>query len=320
MPRLTAASTPAFRELVGTQAGVVSRGQALKHGMTGSQIKAMVSARRWDRHLPGVYVTFTGPLPPQTLVWGALLYAGEGATVSLGTAAWLSGLRNNLPPRIDVCVPLGRRVTDQPGLHVAVRRNLASLRHPAQLPPRTRVEETVLDLVDRAVDADEVAALLTGACHRRLTTAALLARAARSRSRLRWRELVGDVLDDVMDSVHSALERRYCRLERAHGLPAGARNHAEGSPGRYRYRDVHYEEFMTVVELDGNAAHPIEDRELDRARDNAVTESAQVTLRYGWKSVAGAPCATAAQVGRVLRNRGWRGRLRRCGPQCPAAS
>ena len=288
--------------------------------MTSSQIKAMVSARRWCRQLPGVYVTFTGPVPARTLVWAAVLYAGEGATASLGTAAWLWGLRSNPPPRIDVCVPLGRRVTDQPGLHVAVRRNLASLRHPAQLPPRTRVEETVLDLVDRAVDADEVAALLTGACHRRLTTAALLARAARGRSRLRWRELVRDVLDDVMDGVQSALERRYCRLERSHGLPTGARNHAEGSRGGHRYRDVTYEEFMTVVELDGNAAHPIEDRELDRARDNVVTERAQVTLRYGWKSVAGSPCGTAAQVGRVLTSRGWRGHLRRCGPTCCATS
>ena len=245
---------------------------------------------------------------------------GEGATASLGTAAWLWGLRSNLPPRIDVCVPLGRRVIDQPGLHVAVRRNLAALRHPAQLPPRTRVEETVLDLADRAVDADKVAALLTGACQKRFTTAALLAQAAQGRSRLRWRELVGDVLEDVIDGVQSALELRYFRLERAHGLPTGARNHAEGSRGGRRYRDVHYEEFMTVVELDGNAAHPIEDRELDRARDNAVTEMAQVTLRYGWTSVAGSPCATAAQVGRVLTSRGWRGRLQRCGPECPAAS
>ena len=288
--------------------------------MTSSQIKAMLSARRWCRQLPGVYVTFTGPLPPRTLVWAAVLYAGEGATASLGTAAWLWGLRGNLPPRIDVCVPLGRRVIDQPALHVTVRRNLAEIRHPAQLPPWTRLEETVLDLIDRAVDADEVTALLTGACQRRFTTAALLAQAARGRSRLRWRELVRGVLDDVVDGVQSALERRYFRLERAHGLPTGARNHAEGSRGGRHYRDVQYEEFMTVVELDGNAAHPIEDRELDRARDNSVTESARVTLRYGWRSVAGSPCATAAQVGRVLTSRGWRGRLRRCGPTCSATS
>ena len=71
--------------------------------------------------------------------------------------------------------------------------------------------------------------------------------------------------------------------------------------------------YRTVAELDGNAAHPIEHRERDRARDNAVVESAQVTLRYGWRAVAGNPCLTAAQVGRVLASRGWLGRVKRCG-------
>ena len=80
--------------------------------------------------------------------------------------------------------------------------------------------------------------------------------------------------------------------------------------------DVRYRKYLTVVELDGNATHPSEDRELDRARDNEVAERAEVTLRYGWKSVAGSPCATAAQVGRVLASRGWNGRLRGCGPAC----
>jgi hypothetical protein len=81
---------------------------------------------------------------------------------------------------------------------------------------------------------------------------------------------------------------------------------------------VHYREFTTVVELDGNTTHPVENREVDRARDNEVAERDEITLRYGWKSVAGGPCATAAQVGRVLVARGWKGRLRRCGPNCSA--
>ena len=82
------------------------------------------------------------------------------------------------------------------------------------------------------------------------------------------------------------------------------------------YRDVRYVKYSTVVELDGNAAHPIEHRERDRARDNAVVESARVTLRYGWRAVAGNPCLTAAQVGRVLASRGWMGRVKRCGSAC----
>ena len=245
------------------------------------------------------YLTFTGPVGPGTRVWGAVLYAGVGATASLGTAAWLWGLRGDLPARLDVCVPFERKVADQPGVRVATRKNLAAVRHPAQLPPRTRVEDTVLDLLDQATGEDEVVGLITGACQRRLTTAARLGQRAAGRTRLRWRGLTGEVLDDVRDGVQSALERRWRRdVERAHGLPTGTRNRAEGTRGRQRYRDVRYRKYLTVVELDGNATHPSEDRELDRARDNEVAERAEVTLRYGWKSVAGSPCATAAQVGR----------------------
>jgi hypothetical protein len=142
---------------------------------------------------------------------------------------------------------------------------------------RTRVEETVLDLVDRAGDLDEVVAVITGACQRRLTTAARLQLSAVRRRRLRRRQLFTEVLDDVRDGVHSALERRYRVIERTHGLPAGERNVAEGTPGHHCYRDVLYRQYATVVELDGNASHPVEHREADRMRDNAVVETAQVT-------------------------------------------
>jgi len=303
-------------ELACAQAGAVSRSQALEHGLTPGQIEAKLASRRWQSHLPGVYLTFPGLVPPTARVWGALLYAGAGATASAATAAWLYGLRRDLPAQIDVCVPFGRRVTDQFGVGVAARRHLELLRHPTLLPPRTRVEDTVLDLTDKASSADEVVALITGACQRRLTTAARLELSASRRKRLRWRRLVQEVIDDVRDGVHSALERRYRIIERTHGLPTGERNRREGVRGSHRYRDVRYRHFTTVVELDGNAAHPIEDRELDRARDNDVVETAQVTLRYGWRSVAGSPCETAAQVGRVLAARGWQGEVRSCGPDC----
>ena len=168
------------------QSGAVSREQALEHGLTLGQIKVLLARRHWQAHLPGVYLCFTGPVSPRAQVWGAVLYAGAGATASLRTAAWLWTLRKDFPPRIDVCVPFGRRVTDQPGIRIATRRNLDALRHPVLLPPRTRVEDTVLDLAERAVHADEVVALLTGACQRRLTTAARLGGCASRRKRLRW--------------------------------------------------------------------------------------------------------------------------------------
>ena len=174
MPRIAAAPSSTFIQLTCAQAGAVSRAQAIELALTPGQIEAMLAARRWQSYLPGVYLTFTGPVPPASRIWGALLYAGEGATANLETAAWLWGLRGDLPARIDMCVPHGRRVFDQPGLRIASRRHLAAKRHPVKLPARTRIEDTVLDLIDQTPRADAVVALLTGACQRRRTTAARL--------------------------------------------------------------------------------------------------------------------------------------------------
>lgn len=312
-----------IEELARQQAGVVARRQLQALGVPRRVVRTQLRARRWQRPYPGTFVVFTGPLPPLARLWAALLYAGKDSVASHDSAAWLDGLRAELPAVVDVCVPHGRRHrASRTGVRVRQSRHLASRTHPTRTPPRTRLEETVLDLTDAQRAADPVIDLVLRACQRRLTTAARLRQAARRRRRLRWRTLVADLLADVVTGVQSALERRYRRdVERAHGLPRGVRNRAESSRGRRRYRDVRYRRFRLLVELDGQAAHPETWKERDDLRDNEVTELEQArTLRYGWVSVAARPCATAAQVGRLLTAAGWTGRLRACGPDCAAVT
>ena len=290
--------------------------------MSREVVRSHLRGRRWQRVHPGTYVAFTGPLPPLTRIWAAILYAGEGAVASHATAGWLHRLVDDLPARLDVSVRHGHRHRgSRPGVRVRQSRRLTERVHPTQLPPRTRLEDTVLDLTEDTPRTDDVITVLLRACQRRLTTAARLRLAARRRYRMRWRALVADVLADVVDGVQSALERNYRRdVELPHGLPRGARNRQEGTRGRRRYRDVRYKRWRTVVELDGRAAHPDEWQEHDDLRDNEVHETdGTVTLRYGWRAVTGSPCEVAAQVARRLSLHGWRGRVRRCGPDCSAA-
>jgi very-short-patch-repair endonuclease len=264
---------------------------------------------------------FTGPLPPLTRIWAAILYARPSASASHDAAGWLQELRPDLPVAVDVCVPHGRRHRgSRPGIKVHQSRHLATRRHPARLPPQTRLEETVLDLCDGYGRDDDVIDVALRACQRRLTTAARLRKAAAGRRRMRWRALVRDLLADVVDGVQSALERRYRDdVERPHALPRGQRNLADGPRGRRRYRDVRYRKWRVVVELDGRAAHPEEWQESDDLRDNAVAETERTqTLRYGWRSVTSSPCLTAQQVVAVLRREGWTGSPHRCGPGCSA--
>lgn len=280
-------------------------------------MRTQLRSRRWQRPYPRTYVTYTGPMPFETRVWAAIVYAGGDAAASHGTAAFLSGLADAPPEEVEVTVTHGHRVAQRPGVRIRQSRLLADKRHPTRVPPQTRVEDTVLDLTDATRTEQVVIDVVLRACQRRLTTAARIGLRAAGRKRMRWRRLVADIVEDVRDGIQSALERCYHRdVERAHGLPRGTRNATEGRPGRRRYRDVRYLRWRVVVELDGRAAHPEEWKEHDDLRDNElVADDGTVTLRYGWLAVAVQPCATAAQVDRLLHRNGWRGSMTNC-PSC----
>ena len=207
------------------QCGIISRSQLLEIGLTPAQAKVDINTGRWQRMLPGVYATFTGPIDTLGRVWSTVLYAGHAAAASHGTALWLCRVFDEPPPILDVVVPESRRVLPQPGLRVHRRRGLddadvRSIIHPSAQPPRMRVEEAVLDVGDTA-SASEAVDLVLRATQRRLTTADRLRFSLQRRPRHRWRALLLDVLSDVEDGVTSPLERRYRRdVEHGHGLPA----------------------------------------------------------------------------------------------------
>jgi len=274
-----------------------------------------------------VYATFTGQPSRMAVLWAAVLRGGPGAALSHYTAAELDGLADKPSSPIHVMVCLTRqptisgqemRLVPKIAIHRCSRLNEA--RHPARMPPRTRTEETTLDLVEASPTIDQALSWLITACGRRLTTAELLLTTMEKRSKLRWRTELTDALADVGEGVHSLLEWRYVRgVERAHGLPHATRQARSRADRRTRYLDNRYRKFGVAVELDGRAAHPIEARWRDIHRDNASAGMGSVTLRYGWADVTDDPCGVAAEVARVLKLRGWTGRPRPCRPGCPAA-
>ncbi|HEU4423891.1 MAG TPA: type IV toxin-antitoxin system AbiEi family antitoxin domain-containing protein [Pilimelia sp.] len=307
-------------KIAARQHGVVSRAQATACGLTEEAIAARLRGGRWRRLFGGVYATFSGPIPRPSLLWAAVLRAGPGAVLSHESAAELAGLLapGDAPsPAVHVTIPAARRLRSIPGVVVHRSRRTAAIQHPTRTPPQTRVEETVLDLACTARDLDQAVGWLARACGRRLTTAIRIRRAMAARSRMRWRVELATALGDVAAGCHSPLELRYLRdVERRHGLPRGVRQWARSRRGGRWYDDVSYDEFRTLVELDGRIAHPDGDRWRDMARDNAGVASGRSVLRYGSADVTARACATARQVATVLRRNGWLGVPVACGPGC----
>ena len=137
------------------------------------------------------------------------------------------------------------------------------------------------------------------------------------RQRIRWRGELTELLSPDAAGLHSVLEVRYHRdVERPHGLPGGSRQARFRVGSRNAFRDRIYEQYLTVVELDGRATHTIDRRWDDIRRDNATSAGGILTLRYGWFDVTKRPCQVAAEVAQALATRGYRG-AKPCSSGCP---
>jgi hypothetical protein len=280
-------------------------------------IDRLLRSERWQRLHAGSYAVFTGPPSREAMLWAAFHRSGPGAVLSHLTAAELFRLTDRPSSLIHVTIPHSRRVERIPGvvIHRSVR--VLDARHPVLLPPRTRVEETVLDLVQDAITAEEAFVWACAACQRRLTTAERIAYAITRRKKLRWRSELVPALADVADGAHSLLEERYVRrVERPHGLPRAERQLQVIRGTRYSYLDNVYKDCRVSVELDGRIAHPDHQRWLDNRRVNEAAAEGRVTLVYNWADVSWRSCGTAWQVGLALQRGGWAGTVRRCGPSC----
>ncbi len=299
-------------ELLGRQAGVVSRQQLMGAGGRKSDLDRMVRRRELARVHPGVYVDHTGPLTWEQRAWAAVLYAAPAA-LHLESA-----LGGDPEAPIDIAIDDNRRICAPQGVRVHRVRDLAPQVLWNMSPPRVRVDDVVLELAHRAGSDLDVIRILTQAIGRRGTTAARLRTALADRARMCRRRWIERVLDDLATGACSVLEHRYLtHVERAHGLPRSDRQRQRSLPSGSEYRDVEYDEFGLVVELDGRAAHDSWDalgRDADRDLDDQANGKEAVRLRF--PQVFGRPCRTANRLERILRRRGWTGRARACGPTC----
>ncbi|MBB5790617.1 endonuclease domain-containing protein [Jiangella mangrovi] len=91
--------------LAQVQDGLITRQQALATGMTADALRhAIRPGGPWQRVLPGVYATFSGPLTPLHRLRAAVLFAGEDAVVTGSWACDLVGLQYGPPVADDIDV------------------------------------------------------------------------------------------------------------------------------------------------------------------------------------------------------------------------
>lgn len=317
------------RELISYQRGVIARWQLTGCPADEAAVRALLRSGRWRTLYRGVYAAHVGGLSRESTLWAAVRRCGPAAALSHLTAAELDGLTDRRGDAVHVTIPAARRVwlsdsefrEELPRIVVHRSARFAQARHPARTPPRIRLEETVLDLVDLAENLDAAFGWLSSACNRGLITPNLLRAAVASRTKLRWRADLIVAIEEISGGVLSSLERGYLRnVERPHRLPEPRRQVRTRNGSRAAYLDNLFDDYGLAVELDGLAWHPAEARWQDIHRDNYLSSTGIITLRYNWADITGRPCQVAGQIALVLRQRGWTGAIRPCGPTCQAGS
>ncbi len=309
------------RKLLLVQGNAIGHRQSTTSGITRDTMRSQVRGGRWQRLQRGVYAAHSGEPTRETMLWAALLRAGPGATLSHQTAAERHGLTDKPSALITITVPARRHPAQVKIPGVVIHRSDAILRtrHPAMLPPCTRVEDTVLDLIQVAPTFDEAYEWICRALGRRRSTADRIRHAMEARKRMRWRAELVAALGDAEGGALSMLEYRYVHwVERPHALPAAQRQARIRHRAGNWYLDNLYEEYGLCVELDGTAAHPADEQWRDKRRDTANAVRGIVTLRFGFLDLRERRCETAAAVATVLARNGWTTPPAPCrNPACP---
>lgn len=304
--------------LADSQRGVVSRAQAIEH-LGASAVRWRLDRGLWRRVHPGVYAVHDQPLTWLTRASAALVCYGDGAALSLESAAFVLGLTTRSPQLVQVDVPAAAQPRRRPGTRVRRRRRLVTVRRRGLLV--TAPAFTVIDLGDvPTASREDAIAIAARAVQRRRVTVAALADELRQRRGHRHRRALELSLGIVADGAESVLEVDFVsRVVRAHGLPAMRMAVPDRVGGQSIRRDFVDEEQQLVVEVDGRLGHQ-ERRSADIRRDRLSAARGLVTLRAEWVDVYHEPCQLAADIAATAHSRGYRRSLRPCGPGCRATS
>ena len=239
----------AAAEFAEHQGGVVSRAQLRSRSVTRADVRSEVAAGRW--HLAGRHtvVIGAGPLRSTALRWRAVWESGAGAALDGVAALAAAGLTGFDFDRIDVSLPHANRHHRVDGVRVTRRRCMP--RTVSAGIPRVHPAPAVLHAAGWAKSDRQAALLLCLVVQQRLVRPADLMGARRQLGRCRRRPLVGAIVADVCDGVHSLGELDFGKLCRDRGLPAPARQVVRTTAQGRVYLDVAWEDISLVVEIDG---------------------------------------------------------------------
>lgn len=292
--------------LVSGQGGVVSRRQLYALGYTRWEVKAQVTAQRWQRVTDQVLAVHTGALAQEGLHWAAVLQGGPRAHLDGASALLASGLRRYTVDRVRVSVPRGARTRRTREFDIRQTRRWSADDVVPNGVPRSRPEVAAIRAALWARSDRQATLVLTMVVQQGLTTPDMLAGAALRIRRDRRRRLLHVVVLDLLGGARSLGEIDVARACRRRGLPEPSRQVLRRDGAHRYYLDVYWDEWDVVLEIDGIHHAWAENIVGDALRHNAVAITSATVLRLPLLGLRVQPDAFFDQVRDALVAAGWR--------------
>ncbi len=279
---------------------MVGRRQLYAAGITRSDVRAALLAKRWQRVTDQVVAVHNGPIGQRAHEWAAVLQGGPRAQLDGASSLIASGLERFTVERIRVSVPRGARVRRTRRYNVRqTRRWSVDDRAPGGI-PRTRVPVAAVRAALWAVSNEQARLVLTIVVQQGMATAQQLGEEALRIRRDRRRDLIHVTIGDLIDGGRALGELDIKRELRRRGLPAPQRQALrKDRQGRY-FLDLYWPDLGVVVEIDGIHHAWAENVVGDALRQNALTLEGDIVLRLPLLGLRLQPDDFFAQIAQAL--------------------
>lgn len=298
----------AAENLAKGQGNVATRRQLYACGLTRSDVRAEILARRWKRR--GDQCVQVGEAGVTTGFWVAVLEVGPAAVLDGVSALLVAGLRTINADQIHVAVPQGGWLRRRPGVVVHETRRLRAedvIRDRGI--PRTEPATAAVHAALWAVSDSQAALFIVAPVQQRLVTVEDLRRAIALVKRHKRRRLLLGLLADVSGGVESIGEREFAAACRRRGFPEPTRQVKRRLPSGNVVYDNVWEDYLEV-EIDGAQHLDVAMATGDMLKQNAAALTGKVVLRIPNFAFRANPDPFLDQMEAVFRARGWKPQLR----------
>lgn len=272
------------------QAGVFTRGDALRAGFTPRQIGVPLARGSWVAIHPDVYCGGTTKRNREARAVAARLYAGADAVFSHFTAARLQAVDVPVLPRaVWVTVPCTRQLSRRPGVETFRTRHMPQPSPVAHGQPVTAVPRTVVDLA-QWLDRDQLAGVLYDVVRRGLVDVEHIMAVADG---LRGRAGLGvlrQVLQEFDPESESMIEAEGAALLSAAGFELVSQFEVYDGWLLIARIDLADPDLMLAIEIDGLRHHgTFQAQTRDRQRDRALIARGWTVVRFTANDVRRTP-------------------------------